>query len=286
MIFYYAVGGGLGHLVRARRVLEAMDLAGDAAIVTASPYARDVRIAGGIEVIELPSRLDHDAAAHRAWLRELVRTYRCAHMIADAFPAGIQGELVDLGVPLDCVARLLRWDAYTRAIDGLMPRLRTTWVVEELVPEHAEYLRQHSERVVELDLRADAEGTRPDSCTTSLADGSGDAYWVIAHSGPASEVMELVDYACDLLDVARERPARVLVATRCAVELPAGFTHVDVHPASRLFAHAGRIISAAGFNVMFETEPWRDKHHVVPFPRRFDDQYLRAARRRVACAGP
>jgi len=31
---------------------------------------------------------------------------------------------------------------------------------------------------------------------------------------------------------------------------------------------------------MLETEAWRDKHSVVPFPRKFDDQFLRAARRK------
>ena len=55
---------------------------------------------------------------------------------------------------------------------------------------------------------------------------------------------------------------------------------LDLIPASSLFAGAAKIISAAGFNVMLETEPYRGKHHAVPMPRRFDDQFARAARRR------
>jgi predicted glycosyltransferase len=62
--------------------------------------------------------------------------------------------------------------------------------------------------------------------------------------------------------------------------LPDGFEATDEVPVADLYPRAARIISAAGFNVMCETAAWADKHHVVPFWRRFDDQYLRASRRR------
>jgi hypothetical protein len=99
---------------------------------------------------------------------------------------------------------------------------------------------------------------------------------LIVHSGPEEEVRELVAYARELTT------GRVLVATRCDLTLPNGFERIDAYPVTHLFSHATRIISAAGFNVMLETEPYRDKHHVVPFARRFDDQFARAAQRRSA----
>ncbi len=60
-----------------------------------------------------------------------------------------------------------------------------------------------------------------------------------------------------------------------------GKIKAELYPAAQLFPAASRIISAAGFNVMLETEAWRAKHDVVPFARKFDDQYRRAARRRT-----
>jgi len=276
MILYYAVGGGLGHLVRGVRVLEALGLSRKASIVTASPHARDARIAGGVEVIELPSRLERDVVAHRAWLHELIASARFQRVISDAFPAGIQGELCDAPVPVDYVARLLKWDAYRAAVAGDLPHLGTTWTVEELTPEHDEFVHARSARVVPLDLLAATPAASEERC------GGAASFWVIVHSGPGQEVAELVEYAVELRALAAEPPGRVLVATRCAVDLPAGFAHVDLYPASRLFASAARIISAAGFNVMLETHAWRHKHDVVPFARTFDDQYLRAARRRAA----
>lgn len=102
------------------------------------------------------------------------------------------------------------------------------------------------------------------------------------HSGPEDEVRELVAYATELRDLASEPPERILVATQCEIPLPRDFERIDEYPADALYPRASRIISAAGFNVMHETEPWRDKHDVVPFARRFDDQFARAARRRLA----
>jgi hypothetical protein len=102
------------------------------------------------------------------------------------------------------------------------------------------------------------------------------SYWLIVHSGPAEEVLELIAYTRELTS------SRVLVATPCDLPMSAGFARIDAFPVSHLFADAERIVSAAGFNVMLETEPWRDKHIVLPFPRRFDDQFARAAKRKAA----
>ena len=269
MILYYAVGGGLGHLTRGRRVLEALGLEKRAALVTASPYARDARITDGIPVIDVPARLEHEPDEHRAWLRDLIRERAAERLIVDAFPAGIQGELSGLPIAMDYVARILRLDEYRRVVSDI-PRFDTTWVVEELTADHAELVRAQSERIVTLDL------TPAPSAPVET-----DPYWLIVHSGPEAEVTELVEYAANLRELAADRPERIVVASRCSVSLPPGFELTDQYPVNHLFPMATRIISAAGFNVMCETAPWADKHQAVPFPRRFDDQYLRAARRRA-----
>lgn len=268
MILYYALGGGLGHLTRGRRVLEALGLAQRATFVTASPYAGDARVTGGIPVITVPSHLERDRVAHHEWLRDVARD--AERMIVDTFPCGIQGEICGLNVPMDLVARLLRWDEYRRAVPEAVPDFDTIWFLEELVPAQEAALRAHGERVVTLDLRA---AQRPAAETGN--------YWIIVHSGPEEEVRELVEYAEELRAVAVNPPERVLVASPCSIPLPGGFVSRDVYPAAQLFPAAARIISAAGFNVMLETEPWRAKHVVLPFARKFDDQYRRAARRRA-----
>ena len=224
MIGYYAAGSGFGHVTRARRVIEALRI--DATIVT-SPA-------------DLPG-LDR--------------------LIVDAFPGGLDGELCELDVPMDYVARLLRWDAYRAAVPRDLPHFETTWIVEDLTADHEAFVHAHSKRIERLDLQVPI-ASRDDV----------DDYWLVVHSGPEDEVRELVAYARDL-----DASARIVVASPHAVD---GCEHVDAYPVTHLFPKAARIISAAGFNVMLETEAWRDKHSVVPFPRKFDDQFLRAARRR------
>lgn len=245
MILYYAVGGGLGHLTRGLRVIEKLGLT-DAIIATASPHAE--RVCGAVPFIRVPRDLEHDVDAHRAWVRAL----GASRIIADTFPGGIQGELCGLDVPIDWVARLLRWDAYRAAVPYALPEIQTTYVVED---------RQDclsSTAVVQLDLSLPV-----------VPEVEEQPYWVIVHSGPEEEVRELVAYADELRALAEKKPERVIVASHC-----------DLWPAAALFPAAAKIITAAGFNVMLETEQWRAKHVVVPFARRFDDQFARAARRK------
>jgi len=232
MILYYAIGGGLGHLARARRVLTRLGLRDRAVILT---KCEEPHITDGIPTIS--------SADFTAYER----------IIVDAFPCGLLGELRDVGVPMDYVARLLQWDAYVSATGAVMPHFETTYVVEPVT--HA----IDSDRVIELDL----------SEPPVVADE--EDFWLVAHTGDDEEVRHLADYARDLQRI-EGIDAPVVIARR-------------TFPLAPLLARAARIVCAAGFNIMLETEPWRHKHHVVPLPRRFDDQFTRAARRRKL-AGP
>lgn len=258
MIGYYAIGGGLGHLTRGRRVLDALGI--DAVFVTSSPYADDARVTGGRVVVRVPAHLERDVDAHREWLRE----QRFERLIVDTFPCGIQGELSGLDVPMDLVARRVRWEAYRKAVPFALPEFGWVVWVEELEDGEVAALRG-----VPRTLRLAIEGHS----------GEVEDFWLIVHSGPVDEVAELVEFARELMHIHRV-PTRTLVATRCTLELPPNFQHIDAYPVAHLYPRAERIISAAGFNVMLETEPFRDRHHVVPFARPFDDQFARAAARK------
>lgn len=227
MILYYAIGGGLGHLARARRVLTRLGLRDRAVILTA---AEEHRITGGI-----PTVTSADFTS-------------CERIIVDAFPCGLLGELRDVNVPMDYVARLLRWDAYAEATGAVMPHFETTYVVEPLTHEI------DSDQVIDLDLSEPPDVAEEED------------FWLVAHTGDDDEVRHLVDYAHEVQSI-EGIDAPIVVARR-------------TFPLAPMLARAARIVSAAGFNIMLETEPWRHKHHVVPLPRRFDDQFTRAARRR------
>ena len=82
--------------------------------------------------------------------------------------------------------------------------------------------------------------------------------------------------------VCREYPIEILFCATCRTahqrfQVP----KKDLFPASYLFESAEQIVSACGFNIMRQTETFKEKHQFLPFWRRFDDQFLRASRRRA-----
>lgn len=276
MILVYALGGGLGHLVRARAFLHTLGMEGDAAILTASHYASDSRVLGGVEAIVIPRELERDPAACRAWIAALLDRRRPDVFCVDAFPCGIIGELGGEALPHAGerwhLARLLRWAEYAHHASK-PPRIDVTWRLEPLHAEHEAWLEGASREIRGLEL---ADPPQRDA----LPDAPPDGYWLVVHSGPASEVEELASYTEDLRAGERSHGPIVVATLEPPVSLPDGALVINACPATPLFARAARIVSAAGFNVMRQARPFREKHVVMPFPRRFDDQFERARRAR------
>ena len=268
MIAVYAMGGGLGHLARARRVLRALGQ-GDAraAILTASPLAR------GPDIVRVPRRLAHSRTEFAAWLKKTLRALAPSKVVVDAFPLGILGELADPDVlpevPACHVARILKWDAYRSAFAGTPRKYEASFIVEEIGEPHRKFLAENSNRVLPLDLFSIPESRTENPFKRPT--------WLIVHSGPAAEVRALLDFASATAGKENAAPQYAVVSPR-ALALPEGVTRIAHPRAWELFPHADRIVTGCGFNSMLETRHWRAKHLFLPFERRFDDQALRALR--------
>lgn len=255
MIVVYAMGGGLGHVARARRVIDALGAPGErAAVITASPMAGALRFDPEVELLVAP----RDRARFPAWLRDRLRALAPDTMVVDAFPLGLLGELADPGVLPDArlvhVARLLRWDAYREACPGTPRRYDATFAVESLTPAHVAFLEAHSRRVERLSLAA--------SVPVVIEPG---APWLVSHSGPDEEIERLRAYA---EREARRRGERVRVVVRSP-------RRAVVHEGP-----CGALVTACGFNSMLEGAALGERHLFLPLARRYDHQPLRAARRR------
>ena len=202
-------------------------------------------------------------------------------LVVDAFPSGLLGELAGFvpppGVALEHVARLLLWERYVADASPDLPRFATTWVVEELHDDQRRALEAASGKVRPLDL-VDPASLPPEPLEPPCA--------LVVHSGPDEETIELVLFARDLVRAERSATRVVLASPSRPSGLPADVAWVDAFPATGLFANAARIVAAAGFNAVRQTEPFRERRVLVPFPRRFDDQFTRAARARAARGGP
>lgn len=287
MVLYYAMGGGLGHLVRARAVLHTLGLERGAALLSASPHARDPRVVGELPVHQPPEDVRDDASAVAAWVVETITRLGPGALIVDAFPAGLLGELRLLRAPppTTYVARLLRWSAYAPLALGSPLRFARALVLEDLHPEHATFTASVAAEVEPLALR-----DPPALPSATPVPALPARFSLVVHAGDDPEISELVAYARELAARDGRTPGTALEPVLVCRPGPAssilpGTSRVDLHPPTALFARATRIVTACGFNVMRQLAPFSAKHHFLPFPRRYDDQYTRAARARAGSRG-
>lgn len=272
-LLYYALGGGLGHLVRAGRFLQQQGLAAEALILSASAHAGVSQHRSGVAVREVPPALQHDVPALRAWLARCIDEFAPQRVCVDCFPAGLLGELADLpalqGVERWLVARLLNRSACSQLL-GPVPRFAVAWRMEPLHPEHEAWLQAHAEEV--------RDGRLLPPPAPAPAPPRGAPFWLVAHSGPASEVQELIDYARALRGCEGSERAIGVASLDPPAQLTDDCFLLDPLALAAHYATAERIVCAAGFNTLAETEAWCGKRHLLPFPRRHDDQFARAAR--------
>lgn len=242
------------------------------------------------------------------WLRTTLAELAPSEWVVDAFPLGLRGELtgdvVPTGTRVTHLARLLRWDTYLTATappgsgsrgdgagSGLMgPPLHfdRTWCLEPLHSRHRLRLDEVSAEVCPLRLvdPVPAPARGPEGISVDIdPEGISVGSWLVVHGGPPAEVEELLRYARDMACLEGVRPRIVLVSgcdpTDLSPELLVGVTRLTAHPAWPLFAQAERVVTAAGFNAVRQLAPWRERHRMMPFARRFDDQFTRARDARV-----
>lgn len=282
MIVVYAQGGGLGHLTRAHAALHTLGAHGPVTYLTSSPFATDPRVIGDASVRQVPMHLARDPGALRAFVRDQLRSLEPSELVVDAFPFGIAGELDASVVPertrVTHLARLLRWDAYTALAPppGAPLDFDTTYLVEPIAAEHESVLALLSTMMTPLTLIDPPLQAAPPTVPVGA--------WLVVHAGAIDETRQLVAFARDQAAAETVHPALVVIATADrGATLPGtidGAPVVETYPAWPLFAAAGRIITAAGFNAVRQLAPHRDRHRILPFPRRFDDQFERARRAR------
>ncbi len=285
MILYYAVGGGLGHLTRARAVIHSLGLNRETTLLSSSPHGDDPRVLGAARHIMVPKALEADLKVYQGWLQELLEALRPQVMFLDAFPCGLLGEFCDIKLPPGLqvyhVARLLRWSRYQERLRGEPPYFEITYRVEPLTTDHDRFLRSCSSDVIDLTLEDPPSrlGSQTKKKLDELLSG-GAPLWLVVHSSPEPEVNQLCSLALEEARLEDVAPHLLLVSPKMAkFYRDAGITHLPVYPATPLCPRTSRVFTACGFNAMRQGEPLGPRHVFMPFPRSLDDQHLRARRR-------
>src|SRR5262249_12495403 len=203
MILYYAIGGGLGHLTRARAVAHTLGFSDRMIVLSASEFAADPRFSRGIEIVKVPRRFERDVAEYRIWLAELIRRLSPTEIFFDTFPTGILGEFCDFSFPvrvrLNYLVRLLRIENYERQLSGEAPHFDEAFVIEELGQQQREFVARCSSRISHLALVDPAiEGDEQSQHIIRLIERQRHPVWLVVHSGPEEEVQQLIDFAEEL----------------------------------------------------------------------------------------
>ncbi|MEZ5304955.1 MAG: hypothetical protein R3F11_30550 [Verrucomicrobiales bacterium] len=265
---YYALGGGLGHAARAAAAAHTLAWRGPVTVLASHPAAPQLPAPENVAWRIVPPEISRDARAIRGWVQAEVNAARPDQFAIDCFPAGILGELSPDLFGGECVhvCRRLRWENYRPLLGTSAPPIRFSkaYACEELHPGQHEYLAGVSAAIEPLAL---VDPPRAAGGPRALPEGA----WLVVHAGSGEEIARLEAYARKLMAL-EGCPGAPLVIAAPAGESPA------LADAAPLFPLAARIVCAAGFNTMRQTEAFAAQRRVLPMERRFDDQFWRAAR--------
>ena len=116
MVLYYALGGGLGHLARAKKVLAALDI--DAFTIVTTDKQVPSALFSPSELLLIPADWSNSPEKIMPFLAEYIKRNSVEQVLLDTFPLGLLGELaqgfVHLNVEVVYVARYLNWLSYVK----------------------------------------------------------------------------------------------------------------------------------------------------------------------------
>ncbi len=281
MVLYYAFGGGLGHLTRASAVMYTLGYqSNDFFILTSSEYASLVFKEENI--VKFPKDLYAFPGELKVRIESIIIHYKIDVFFIDSFPFGINGELNNLQIGncrINYIARLLNWTNYCELVSNFKLRIDTSFIVEKLPDNQLSFILNYSNRNQYLDLKYPTPNNfeKTDKILAQIET----PFWLIVHSGDFNELNLLYQYAKDLAELENQKPNYLIISQVNMKDVLLPCKLINYYPASEFFTTAEKIFTGCGFNAMAQTVQYIDKHHFIPFKRRFDDQFIRATYRKV-----
>ena len=287
------MGSGLGHLTRTLKVIKTRALSSPIIIFTNSQFIRTetlfLNLNGyfqeqNIKFITITPK-DNQVSFLASFIQALSEN-KVNELYIDCFPVGIYGELNGLtkSIPhinVHLIARLIYWQNYQSLIKE-DNHFESVFYVEELEDYQLNYFKQVSTTLSPLNLIPFLESKNNKGNIENTAVTVQQNYCLFVHSGTESEVEQLLDYGIQKLRFNKQKVQLVLASPW---PIPEQFKDLDIHtiqnyPIKSWIMNASIIVSAAGFNLMHEVTTLKVIHWVLPFERRYDDQFSRLAKSR------
>ena len=272
MILFYAFGGGLGHVSRSMAIADQLGFE-NYKILTAGGLAETV--VPEDKLILIDQSLKDNIAELKSNLKNILESNTVNEIFIDSFPLGILGELREFIWPEACkktyIARLIKWREYLAERSNIVPVFDRVIQIESLSNDHQAFL-QENYKVEHLEIKKEAIS----QCKLTDAEHA-----VICHTGSDEELLELCSFAQEIISFKKLKTLKLfLISPHQPKGMPDQITWCSTSMARKYFGYAKFIFSACGFNMMNECEIYREKHYFLPFKRKFDDQFFRAAQYR------
>lgn len=264
MILIYAYGSGLGHLKRVTSFLKRQNYASEnCTLLTNSVFSEFWESGWNVIVKE---NLFFSSAEFLPFVENLISENNIHTFIVDVFPAGFYGELSSLlshfqGKKI-LLSRILSNSYFDK--NPNIPDFDEIFVMEKGI----DLSQLRSRKILYLDYQENlSEGI---SITIETP------YYLVIHSQPLSEIFHLYRLA-----KMYRTHQKVVILTATAIPQD-NISSEDLvlfqqKPSPSLLSNAEKIFSGAGFNTFHMLVPYHKKWICNPFPRTFDDQFLRKA---------
>lgn len=259
----------MGHLYRTQKVAQQLKLS-DFRVVTSNKLATNFFSREQITFIHPDDYL----TSWQNFTEQLSQLQPEAFFI-DTFPLGIVGELSVLRsfhFPLHYIARRLKWAKYLEVLGDANIAFASTLVLEPLESSHGDFIARCSTRIEKFQLHypvPDFSKAIPEHIPSHRK------IWLVVHTFNKEEVEALLQYAQETARLEAAKPF-FLVLSDQQVEMVDGMC---MHHPSVVdwFPIADRIFVGAGFNSVQQVLSFSKKTTMVPFPRKYDDQFWRAS---------
>ncbi len=260
----YAYGSGLGHLKRVTSFLKRQNYATENCILlTNSEFSE---FWGSEWNVMVKEDLFFSSAEFLPFIENLISENNINTVIADVFPAGFYGELSSLlshfqGKKI-LLSRILADSYFDRNPD--IPDFDEIFAMEKGIALSS----FRSGKIRHLDYQ--------ENLSEGISIPIETPYFLIIHSQPLTEVLHLYRLA-----KMYRTHQKILILTATAVPQE-NISAEDLFlfqqkPSQSLLGNAEKIFSGAGFNTFHMLVPYHKKWICNPFPRTFDDQFLRKA---------
>ncbi len=258
----------MGHLYRVHTFIRQFQLT-DFSILTSNALAYRLFDAQTIIFISPETYTE----TWKTFVDKTASTLDITDLYIDTFPAGLQQEFVmwkSMNFRIHYLARRLKWDVYKVELINFTTFFDTVYCLEELEEAHQQFITQRAKAIQQLTLHYPAPSS---TVTVNDITPKNKPLWLVVHAHSKQEVESLVHYA---QDVARQQDIDVFFLVLSDQTIPVGMGKcMSYFPAADWFPHADRIFVGGGFNIVQQIKPFLDKTSLIPFPRKYDDQFWR-----------